>query len=86
MHPSSRLSLTAKDRQGLPYAASVRLTEFWQRMEHHLGAAYAVSWARDQVLGSLGGRTAQEALDAGEDPKTVWRAVCDALGLPARER
>jgi hypothetical protein len=55
-------------------------------MEHHLGSAYAASWARDQVLGSLGGRTAQEAIDAGEDPKTVWRAVCDALELRARER
>ena len=42
-----------------------RLREFWQRMEHHLGSAYAASWARDQVLGSLGGRTAQEALDLG---------------------
>jgi len=55
-------------------------------MERHLGPAYAASWARDQVLGSLGGRTVQEALEAGVDPKAVWRAVCDALELPARER
>jgi hypothetical protein len=55
-------------------------------MEHHLGGEYASSWARDQVLGSLGGRTVHEALEAGEDPKIVWRAVCDALELPARER
>jgi hypothetical protein len=64
----------------------VRLTEFWRRMENHLGPAYADSWARDQVLGDLGGRTVHEALDAGEDPKLVWRAVCDALRLPASER
>ena len=64
----------------------MRLTEFWQRMERHLGPAYAASWARDQVLGSLGGRTVQGALEAGVDPKAVWRAVCDALELPARER
>jgi hypothetical protein len=70
----------------VPYAASVRLTDFWQRMEQHLGPAYAASWARDQVLGTLGGRTVQDALDSGEDPKIVWRAVCDALELPARER
>jgi hypothetical protein len=55
-------------------------------MERHLGPAYAASWARDQVLGSLGGRTVQGALEAGVDPKAVWRAVCDALELPARER
>ena len=64
----------------------VRLTDFWQRMEHHLGSGYAESWARDQVLGTLGGRTVYEALAAGEDPKLVWRAVCDVLELPARER
>lgn len=64
----------------------VRLTEFWRRMEFHLGPGYADSWARDQVLQSLAGRTVHQALDAGEDPKVVWRAVCDALRLPAGER
>lgn len=64
----------------------VRLTEFWRRMEHHLGPAYADSWARDQVLAGLGSRTVREALDAGEDPKLIWRAVCDALRLPPSER
>jgi len=65
---------------------AVRLTEFWVRMERHLGASYADSWARDQVLDGLGGRTAYEALEAGVDPKLVWRAVCDALELPPGER
>jgi hypothetical protein len=55
-------------------------------MERHLGPAYADSWARDQVIGSLGGQTVYEALEAGKDPKLVWRAVCDVLDLPARER
>jgi len=64
----------------------VRLTEFWRRMERHLGTAYADSWARDQVLAALSNRTVHQALDAGEDPKLVWRAVCDALRLPAGER
>ncbi|MFW6091782.1 MAG: DUF3046 domain-containing protein [Actinomycetota bacterium] len=64
----------------------MRLTEFWRRMEHHLGPGYAESWARDQVLEALGGRTPAEALEAGVDPKLVWRAVCDVLELPARER
>jgi hypothetical protein len=64
----------------------VRHTEFWARMDHHLGAAYARVWASQFVMASLGGRTAQEALDAGVEPKQVWRAVCEALELPASER
>ncbi|SFG34497.1 Protein of unknown function [Actinopolymorpha cephalotaxi] len=55
-------------------------------MEHHLGSGYARSWARDQVLAELDGRTPQQALDSGVDAKTVWRAVWQALELPASER
>jgi len=64
----------------------VRHTEFWARMEHALGSAYARSWASMFVLGDLGGRTVDEALAAGVPPKEVWRAVWAALGLPAKER
>jgi hypothetical protein len=64
----------------------VRLTEFWTRMEGRFGAAYASSYAVDQVLPQLGGRTPQQALDDGEDAKTVWRAVADAVGVPPSER
>jgi hypothetical protein len=62
------------------------MTEFWRRMERQFGAAYAESYARDQVLRELGGRTVREALDQGEDAKTVWRAVCAAVEVPASER
>jgi hypothetical protein len=61
-------------------------TEFWSRMEHALGPAYARSWASMYVLADLGGRTVDEALAAGVPPKEVWRAVWAVLGLPARER
>ncbi len=64
----------------------MRHTEFWQRMEQALGVPYAPVWASTQVLAELHGRTAQEALDAGEAPKTVWRAVCAALSLPDSQR
>ena len=64
----------------------MRLTEFWARMERRFGAAYAASYAADQVLAQLGGRTVQQALAQGEDAKAVWRAVCDAVGAPAGER
>lgn len=64
----------------------MRLTEFWERMYRHFGETYADSFARDHVIEQLGSRTVQQALAEGADAKTVWRAVCDAMSLPARER
>jgi hypothetical protein len=64
----------------------VRLTEFWERMREQFGAAYADSLARDQVLSQLGGRTVTEALEAGEPARRVWRAVCEAFEVPAKNR
>jgi hypothetical protein len=64
----------------------MRHTEFWARMEHALGSSYARSWAHHHVLAELGGRTVDEALAAGVEPKQVWRAVWAALDLPASER
>ncbi len=64
----------------------MRHSELWNRLDHHLGRGYARVWADTQVLRDLGGRTVQEALTAGEEPKTVWRAVHAALELPLRDR
>lgn len=61
-------------------------SEFWKRMEQHLGAAYADSFARDYVIDALGGRTVHQAFDAGYDTVVVWRSVCDVLKLPDHER
>lgn len=61
-------------------------SEFWVRMDHHLGDTYARSWASSQVIGGLGGKTVDEALAEGESPKHVWRAVHAALHLPPSER
>ena len=55
-------------------------------MEAALGPGYAGLWAESHVLASLGGRTASEALEAGEQPRTVWRAVWAELDLPATDR
>lgn len=70
----------------MPILDPVRLTEFWKRMETRFGAAYARSYAADQVLATLGGRTVDRALADGDDAKLVWRAVCDATDAPASER
>jgi hypothetical protein len=64
----------------------VRLTEFWKRMDSRFGEAYARSYAADQVLSTLGGRTVERALAEGDDVKLVWLAVCDATNAPASER
>ncbi|AXT85197.1 DUF3046 domain-containing protein [Aeromicrobium sp. A1-2] len=64
----------------------MRHSEFWVRMDRQFGRGYARVWADGHVMRELGGRTASEALDAGEQPKTVWRAVHANLGLPASER
>jgi hypothetical protein len=55
-------------------------------MESALPRGYAAVWADQHVLSELGGRTVNEALDAGVSPKEVWRAVHAALELPASER
>jgi len=55
-------------------------------MEQALGASYARAWADRFVIGELGERTAQQALDEGESPKQVWAAVWRALELPPSER
>ena len=61
----------------------MRLTDFWERMELTFGAAYARSWADDQQLAALGGRTVMQALAQGEDARDVWRAVCAHARVPS---
>ena len=64
----------------------VRLTMFWERMRAQFGDSYAQSVARDFVLAGLGGRTVDQALADGVEPKAVWLAVCDAFDVPERLR
>lgn len=51
-------------------------------MTAFFGETYAESVAKDHVLSSLGGRTVSKALADGEDPKAVWRAVCETFNVP----
>ena len=64
----------------------MRLTVFWEKMRGQFGEAYATSVAKDYVLAGLGGATADQALAAGKDPKTVWLAVCEAFEIPEESR
>ncbi len=63
----------------------MRLTDFWARMRRQFGDTYAESLARDHVVSGLGGRTVDEALNRGDDPKAIWRALCEEFDVPARE-
>ncbi len=63
----------------------MRLTEFWFRMDRRFGPVYAGSYAADQVLSTLAGRTVAQALEDGDDVKLIWRAVCDAVGAAGSE-
>ncbi|OIJ96919.1 hypothetical protein BIV25_16425 [Streptomyces sp. MUSC 14] len=60
----------------------MRLTVFWQRMAEHFGPGRADTFARDHVMSELGGRTVNEALDAGWAAKDVWRVVCTVMDVP----
>ncbi|WP_369195463.1 DUF3046 domain-containing protein [Streptomyces djakartensis] len=64
----------------------MRLTVFWQRMAEHFGSGYADTFARDHVMSELGGRTVNEALDAGWNAKDVWQVVCTVMDVPRERR
>lgn len=55
-------------------------------MDDEFGSAYSRVLASDLVLGSLGGKTAEEALKGGIEPKSVWLAVCDVQEVPPERR
>ena len=64
----------------------MRLADFWERMELSLGQTYARSWAADQSLAELEGRTVVEALAAGVPTRQVWQAVCLHAPVPSHLR
>jgi Protein of unknown function (DUF3046) len=66
--------------------ARVRLTYFRELMEDEFGAVRAASLSRDHVFAALGGRTVEQALEAGIEPREVWLAVCDAYDVPLSRR
>lgn len=55
-------------------------------MDDEFGAVRAGSIARDHVFSALGDRSVEQALEAGEEPRDVWRAVCAEFEVPAERR
>lgn len=64
----------------------MRLSQFWILMNDEFGESYATSLASRHLLHALGDRTVNEALEAGESPRTVWLALCDDMAVPESRR
>ena len=58
------------------------MTEFHVLVEGQFGEMRGASLLVDHVLTSLGGRTATQAIEAGIDPREVWRALCADFDVP----
>ena len=55
-------------------------------MERQFGSMRAQTVARDHVFGSLGGRTASEAIEAGLPVRRVWLEICKEYDVPPKDR
>ncbi|MDQ3885795.1 MAG: DUF3046 domain-containing protein [Actinomycetota bacterium] len=64
----------------------MRMTHFRQRMDEEFGPVRAAALAHDHVFAELGGRTVDQALEAGLDTKHVWSVVCTAFDIPPERR
>ncbi len=55
-------------------------------MATEFGRLRAEMLAQDHVMSALGGRTVDEALEAGMEPKQVWRTLCEEFEVPSERR
>ncbi len=55
-------------------------------MDEEFGPVRAAALARDHVFAELGGRTVDDALEAGVDTKRVWTVVCTTFDVPPERR
>ncbi|BDZ47589.1 DUF3046 domain-containing protein [Naasia aerilata] len=60
----------------------MRLSEFRIAVTEEFGEAYGRALVRDLVIDELGGRTPEQALEAGIKPGEVWVALCRASDVP----
>ena len=62
------------------------MSEFWLAVGDEFGDAYGRVLTHDLVLGSVGSRTAEQALKAGVPARAVWLALCEANDVPESRR
>ena len=63
----------------------MRRSEFHRAVDDEFGGR-ASSLLNDLVLGTVGGRTAAEALDDGVPPREIWLALCAEMDVPEHRR
>lgn len=56
-------------------------SEFRQILDRVFGPAYGQALARGLALPTLGHRTPEELLEAGEPPQKVWTALCAEMNI-----
>jgi hypothetical protein len=71
--------------RGLGMLTGVRLTEFHERVVLRFGTTYGSSVLVDHVLTGFDGRTAAQAIEAGIEPRDVWRALCVDFDVPREQ-
>ncbi|GAA5114510.1 DUF3046 domain-containing protein [Haloechinothrix salitolerans] len=64
----------------------MRITVFRRLMTEEFGDIRAGTLMNDHVISSLGGRTPEQALEAGIPAKDIWRAVCEEFDVPPERR
>jgi hypothetical protein len=60
----------------------VRLSDMSERLEIVIGSHYCASWRKDVMLSDLG-YTVDDAVAAGVETATIWRAVCNVVEVPS---
>ena len=63
----------------------MRRSEFLRAVDAEFGAR-GQALVADLVLTSVGGFTAEQALDAGVPPRDVWIALCADMDVPEERR
>lgn len=61
---------------------TVRLTDFKELLHTEFGVVRGDALLADHTLLSLGGRTGAAAIEAGVEPRDVWRALCAEFDVP----
>lgn len=64
------------------FTGHVRISEFWRLMDDEFGAGRARMLASAQALTVFGGQTPDQLLEKGEDPRRIWEALAEQMGVP----
>ncbi|MPY97207.1 MAG: DUF3046 domain-containing protein [Actinophytocola sp.] len=64
----------------------MRITVFRRLMTEEFGRIRATTLMSDHVISELGGKTPEQALEAGLPAKDIWRAVCAEFDVPRERR